>query len=121
VRPHLVELVRPHTIPPTRRLTSVGHQHALNTRPVRAPPHITPPTPSQIVFRTSNVGHHQCEQAAEPLPTRAAAWQQLGGWAWTAPPQTPEWFGKARQGQGVADRYDGLTLTLALALALALA
>ena len=61
---------------------------------------------AQVIFRTSNVGHHQCEQAADPLPSRAAAWQQLGGWAWTPPTQTPEWFGKARQGQGVADKYD---------------
>ena len=57
---------------------------------------------AQLVFRTSNVGHHGCEQAAGPLPSRAAAWQPLGGWAWTAPRQTPEWFGKARQ--GVADK-----------------
>ena len=58
----------------------------------------------QVIFRTSNVGHLHCEQAAEPLPSRAAAWQELGGWAWTPLRQTPEWFGKARQ--GVADMYD---------------
>ena len=66
------------------------------------------------------MGHRQCEQAAGPLPSRAAAWQQLGGWSWKAPSQTPEWFGKPRQGQGVADRYDWLTPTLRLRLRLSL-
>ena len=46
---------------------------------------------SQLIFRTSNVGHHGCEAAAEPLPSRDAAWAELGGWAWT-PPKKTSWF-----------------------------
>lgn len=59
---------------------------------------------AQYVVRTTNVGHHGCDEASRPLPSRDAAWAQLGGWQWTPPRSTPEYFGKPRQ--GLADKYD---------------
>ncbi|KAL1503789.1 hypothetical protein AB1Y20_012257 [Prymnesium parvum] len=41
---------------------------------------------AQLIFRTTNIGHHSCETAARPLHSRREAWQQLTGseniWAW---------------------------------------
>ncbi len=62
----------------------------------------TKPT-AWLVLRTSNVGHHGCERAAEPLATRADAWRALGGWRWRPAAKTPAYFGAPRDG---LDKYD---------------
>ena len=54
---------------------------------------------AQLIFRTTNIGHHSCETATRPLHSRREAWQQLTGshsiWAWH-PPQ---------QGKGAVDMF----------------
>lgn len=42
---------------------------------------------AQVIFRTTNVGHHACENATRPLHSREEAWRQLTNegddiWAW---------------------------------------
>ena len=50
-----------------------------------------------LVFKTSNVGHPECEVAATPLAGGAEeAWSALGGRSWDPPKTTPEYFGKPR-------------------------
>ena len=58
---------------------------------------------AQLIMRTTNVGHAQCADAAAPLASRTAAWEQLGGWSWQPPGFTPAYFGAARAGP---DPYD---------------
>jgi len=62
----------------------------------------TKPT-ARLILRTSNVGHHGCEKATEPLASRADAWRALGGWQWRPAAQTPAYFGAPRDGP---DKYD---------------
>ena len=63
-----------------------------------------------LVFKTSNVGHPECEVAAAPLAGGSeAAWSALGGRSWDPPTTTPEYFGKPRfdkAGKPLADKYD---------------
>ena len=40
---------------------------------------------AQLVYRTTNVGHHKCEDAHRPLRSRVDAWEKLADgdiWAW---------------------------------------
>ena len=63
-----------------------------------------------LVFKTSNVGHPECEVAAAPLAGGSEeAWSALGGRSWDPPTTTPEYFGKPRfdkAGKPLADKYD---------------
>ena len=58
---------------------------------------------AQLIYRTTNVGHHKCENASRPLRSRLAAWEKLtetgtSVWEWNTrksarrpePPASPD-------------------------------
>ena len=57
---------------------------------------------AHLVFRTTNVGHHACENASRPLKSRAEAWRQL-----TRPGADPwEWRPNVKAKDLFVDKYN---------------
>ena len=60
-------------------------------------------TTAQLIFRTTNVGHHGCETATKPLRSRREAWERL------ASNRSDLWGWSPAQSQGLdlfADKYN---------------
>lgn len=66
--------------------SAFAHYGAMAARAARALARAMKPS-AQLVFRTTNVGHHKCEAALRPLHSRKEAWERLVDagssiWAW---------------------------------------